>query len=279
MLDKIKNNYKASEEYRCRFYLFFAFLLMLINGFAVIPLRLTFSTDIVFQETVLPVIAYLIEELFTYAAFLATLISTSVFCYLFSTDKKKVIRFGLMGVFISAAGALIDVFMTVAANSFRFRVLDTDDLISSLLKIFFEAVIIFTVIFVGLKTSAEHLRSSAIYAKSYRIATGLEYDEREGVFPFKKFYAAQNPVQNAIFWGVVVNFIIYILDSLSGMIILAIADSSQSIEASDYIMAFFEILFYAVLSIILYTAGYFGCRLFLKNKSRNTAEIYEVKND
>ena len=262
----------ADEKGRCRLFLLIALAANLLDGLVVTPLHLSMSADIVYQETVLPYVLYVLGLILSLGAVACVICGCAAFAYLSYNSVRSIRTFCIQALLITVIRAIADVFMTIAANGFEFRILNADDFIYSALKIAADAVIIVIVACVAYKVSGEHFSDCAVFAKSYRIATGNEYDERERVFPFKKFLSMKNPVEAGFFAGALANAVIAVVDSLAGIVILAINAPEESFTGSDFILTAFEFAAYAIEALIIYTACYFGCRLILKNKSRNTAK-------
>lgn len=272
MNTEIKNGRFADEKGRCRLMLLISLAATALDGLVVTPVYLSTSVDIVYQETVIPYILYVLGMLLSLLTVSCLICGCSAFAYLSYDSVKSTRVFCAQALIVTVFRTVTDILMTAAANGFSFRILRADDFIYSGFKILADAVIIAVTVLVGRKVSREHFSDCFVFAKSYKIATGEEYDERERVFPFSKFLSVKNPVEAGFLAGAVTNAVIAVIDSVAGIIILAVNAPDESFTGGDWIITAFEFAAYAVEALIIYTACYFGCRLILKNKSRTTAK-------
>lgn len=196
---KMLNRNKRIESGRCLLFVAIAGAFTILNSCGCSPLLIIFNSDVNYSSTVLPLLFNVLSSVFGIAisSIIITLVSWTA--YLFFFKRKTSVHILILTSVVVLAGSVLDIIMTGVVNGFKS--LNNMDYIWSFISFLLDISVFAAAFLVSTKKSKSHFEYSAIYSKNYKKAYGIEFDERDHVWPFKKLFDSGNPVLSGIFAG------------------------------------------------------------------------------
>lgn len=239
----------------------FAVVCILIYTFAVVPSYISTSKNVIYSDSLIPLLLFILKNILE-AVISSLLIAFTVYgIYIENSHKTNGERalIPFFGFFASVILLLFKFGLNIFSAIISGDSPEFSDILLGLIDPLTEIVILLVVTLVADNLTKKHFVRARELKKASKYVSGVLYDERDTVYPFKSFLDLKNVILCPIFIGVIIlTFTILIQRIITD---IGLGAPTHFDEVKEMVIYY---LCDIIEGIITYTAAYFAASFLLK---------------